>query len=607
VIESHPDSTSALSQIDALLRQGKPDEAAAACLRIIAASPSDSAAMHLLGLAMARLGKSADAELALRRSIELAPVNSEFRVNFANFLRRQGRLSEAEAAYRQTLRFAPHSRNARHNLALTLADQGHNAEAETACRGLLRENERDSEAWSLLAFVLANQSRLFEAEVAYRRSLELTPNYGLAHHNLGSVLVQLDRAEEALAALERAGSLGTPAFELSFTRGRALTLLYRLDEAEREYGKAVADRPAHLEAQLNLAQLRFMRGDPHFTRSLIDAIGAAPDDLQLQALLCTLLFRAGRYELAESRIRDVFAAKGTLPQFRALLARVLLEVGRLQEAETEALEAAATQPGDSEILDIVVSILLSRGRAADALPFIRTQRAKEPGKQTWLAHEATAARLLGLPNYQDLFNYDRFVRKWRPEPSRGWSSMRELNAAVLQALRARHRFASHPFDQSLRNGSQTTRNLVADPDQAIKALLLTFEEPLQMYLRDIGSESAHPFTARNGCPAHIAEGWSVQLRRGGFHVNHLHPKGWISSAYYVAVPEEVSDTTLKSGWLKFGEPRYAVPGASADHLVQPEMGLLVLFPSYMWHGTTPIHGLEARTTIAFDAIPTASP
>jgi hypothetical protein len=211
---------------------------------------------------------------------------------------------------------------------------------------------------------------------------------------------------------------------------------------------------------------------------------------------------------------------------------------------------------------------------------------------------------LGRPTYQDLFNYERFVRKWRPEPPRGWSSMRELNAAVLQALRARHLFATHPFDQSLRNGSQTTRNLVVDPDSAIKSLMRSFEEPLQMYLRDIGGESTHPFTARNGRPAHISEGWSVQLRRGGFHVNHLHPKGWISSAYYVAVPEEVSDTTLKSGWLKFGEPRYAVPGGAPDHVVQPEMGLLVLFPSYMWHGTNAIQGAEARTTIAFDALPT---
>jgi hypothetical protein len=248
--------------------------------------------------------------------------------------------------------------------------------------------------------------------------------------------------------------------------------------------------------------------------------------------------------------------------------------------------------------------LLSRGRADDARPFIRMQREREPTKQTWLAHEALAARLVGGAAYRDLFDYERFVRTWRPEPPSGWSSIHELNQAVLQALQERHLVATQPLDQSLRNGSQTARNLATDPHPAIRALLASFDEPLRAYLDGIGREAAHPFTARNGGRAAIAEGWSVELRRGGFHVNHIHPRGWISSAYYVAVPAETQSES-RAGWLKFGEPRYAIPGVAADHMVRPEPGLLVLFPSYMWHGTNAIHGPEKRTTIAFDATPLA--
>ena len=490
-------------------------------------------------------------------------------------------------------------------MALTLTELRRHDEAESESRRLLAEDDRDAEAWSLLAFVLTNQNRLFEAEVAYRRALDLRPDYALAHHNLGSLLIQLDRAEEAWSALEQARTLGTPDFELLFSRGRTLALLYRLDEAELEFGRAVALRPAHLEAQANLARLRFMRGDPQFASVLADAAAAAPDNLPLQHLLCTLLHRGGQHELAEKRIREVFRTQGARPEFRALLAHALLELGRLEEAETEALEAAAARPGDSEILDTVVTVLLSRGRAVDALPFIRTQREREPELQNWLAHEAIAARLMGRPTYQELFNYEAFVRSWRMDPPPGWSSMRELNAEVMEALRARHRFTSHPLDQSLRNGSQTARNLVTDSHPAIQALLHSFHEPLQMYLREIGGNARHPFTARNLGAAQLTESWSVHLRRGGYHVNHVHPKGWISSAYYVAVPDEVNDAALKSGWLKFGEPRFPVPGADPAYMVQPEPGLLVMFPSYMWHGTNAIHGAEPRTTIAFDALPIA--
>jgi uncharacterized protein (TIGR02466 family) len=96
--------------------------------------------------------------------------------------------------------------------------------------------------------------------------------------------------------------------------------------------------------------------------------------------------------------------------------------------------------------------------------------------------------------------------------------------------------------------------------------------------------------------------WSVRLGKEGFHVNHVHPEGWISSAYYAEVPSEVADTEAKSGWIKFGEPRFPVPGATPEKFVQPRVGTLVLFPSYMWHGTMPIHGDEPRMTVAYDAV-----
>ncbi len=573
------------------------------CAAMLAASPHNAAAMHLLGLARARMNQSDEAEQLIRRSVELEPANHEMKGNLANFLRRMGRLAEAETEYRKVLQVMPEARKARHNLALTLDELGRKTEAEAESRRLLAGDERDFEAWSLLGFLLSNQNRMFESEAAYRKALALTPNYGLAHHNLGTVLIQMDRAEEALAALHRARSLGTPEFEFQFGRGRAFTLLYRLEEAEQAFGLAVDLRPTHLEAQLNLARLRFMRADPDFARGIDNSIAAHPDDLQLQALRGNVLLRAGRYDLAESRIRDVLTARGSLPQFRALLAQVLLEVGRLKEAELEALEAAGAQPRDSAMVDVLVSILLARGRAEDAQPFIRAQRALQPDVQTWIAYEATAARLLGQPDYHDLFDYERFVRSYRLEPPRGWSSMAALNADLLRALHARHRVVSHPLDQSLRHGSQTTRNLVADPDPTISAALGCFHEALKSYVSELARDAGHPFTRRNGGSARIDASWSVQLRRGGFHVNHLHPQGWISSAYYVAVPQEVANPTMKSGWLKFGEPRYAVPGATPEHFVQPEAGLLVLFPSYMWHGTNAIFGPEPRTTIAFDALP----
>lgn len=61
-----------------------------------------------------------------------------------------------------------------------------------------------------------------------------------------------------------------------------------------------------------------------------------------------------------------------------------------------------------------------------------------------------------------------------------------------------------------------------------------------------------------------------------------------------------------TGWLKFGEPAFpTAPRLKPENFVRPSPGLLVLFPSYMWHGTVPFSGAPEirRLTIAFDVVP----
>src|SRR5262249_14328375 len=188
------------------------------------------------------------------------------------------------------------------------------------------------------------------------------------------------------------------------------------------------------------------------------------------------LWRAGDQQGAERHYRDLLARRGPDPEVRTALAQVLHEAGRLQEAEVEAAEAAIARPQQPNIVDTLVSILLARGRPDEALPFIEGQRSLAPNEQRWIAHQATAARLLDQPLYRELYDYSRMVRTYDLEAPPGWTSIEELNAALLRAFNARHVFVSHPLDQSLRNGSQTARNLVTDPDPTIPAVMQAFAD-----------------------------------------------------------------------------------------------------------------------------------
>jgi Flp pilus assembly protein TadD len=494
------------------------------------------------------------------------------------------------------------------NSAYALVEGGSLFEAEAACRRALEmSGGRSPSAWTALGVVLREQKRLEESEAAYRRAVAVAPGHIPAHHNLGALLSHLERAEEALAALDRAVALGLEAPELHINRGRSLVQLYRFDEAEREYGRAVALEPRNVMAQSSLAQLRYMQGDPAFARDIDSAARAHAADTGLQLAHGELLQRAGDLSGAEAVLRTLLKNSGAVPEARSLLASVLHEMGRLKEAETEALEAAIGRPNNSAVIANLVAIELARGQPDAALPFIRAQRQRQPLEQLWIAYAAIAARLLEDPLYRKLYDYERFVRVYELEAPRGWSSMAELNAALIEALHVRHRFAAHPLDRSLRNGSQSARSLLADANVAINGLLDAFAAPLADYRSALGTATDHPLTARNHGPIALGGCWSVELRRDGFHVNHIHPEGWLSSAYYVSVPEEVGDSELKSGWIKFGEPRSPVPGVKAEHFVQPRAGRLVLFPSYMWHGTNAIHGDQPRLTVAFDAAPLPRP
>ena len=143
------------------------------------------------------------------------------------------------------------------------------------------------------------------------------------------------------------------------------------------------------------------------------------------------------------------------------------------------------------------------------------------------------------------------------------------------------------------------QNLLQHDHPAIRALPGVLDDPIRRYIGDLGT-GPDPIRSRNTGGYRIHGLWSVQLYPNGYHTDHTHQEGWISSAFYV----EPVDRPGHEGWIKFGEPGTPTsPALPPDHFVKPEPGMLVLFPSYMWHGTVPFGGDRPRLTCAFDLVP----
>jgi hypothetical protein len=154
----------------------------------------------------------------------------------------------------------------------------------------------------------------------------------------------------------------------------------------------------------------------------------------------------------------------------------------------------------------------------------------------------------------------------------------------------------------LRGGTQTIDNLLDAGLPLVKMLRTQIQGAVGQYVAGLREDAGHPLLSRRSRSFKFLGSWSSRLHEKGFHINHLHPGGWISSCYYAEVPQIASDRTRKQGWIKFGEPSFGC-GLEARHSIQPVPGRLVLFPSYMWHGTTPFYEGQSRTTVAFDVAP----
>ena len=201
-------------------------------------------------------------------------------------------------------------------------------------------------------------------------------------------------------------------------------------------------------------------------------------------------------------------------------------------------------------------------------------------------------------------DYDRFVKHYEIPTPEGYRDIRAFNEALGRALDSLHQSQVHPLNQTLRGGTQTYGNLFARGIREVQEARDSIEHCVRQYIEELDDDSEHPFLSRKSERFRFSGSWSCRLGQQGFHTNHIHPEGWISSAYYVTLPDVVHNSGAHDGWIKFGDTDLSLGNVERiGKIVQPQAGLLVLFPSYMYHGTIPFSSNEVRTTIAFDVMP----
>ena len=594
-----------MRRISALLQAGSFRDAHDQLEAIVADNPGFAEARRLLAGTRQALGDAVGAEALLRQALALDPGWTPTLATLGELLLHSGRAGEAEPLLQRAVAGTPPSPRAALVLARYYNDTQRPAQALAVAAPYCTGPNADAELVTQHVAALAALGRQREAVAAYRQVQAAAPDNPVAAHALAIALDAANQPAEAEQLARQALGTGYRSAALYHTHARSLIALGDFERAEAALRDCLRLEPRLLDAHSHLARLVWMRtGDSAEATATMDrALQTFANDDALWAAKAAVLQGAGDPRGAYACLASQAARPQAAP---ALLVRAGLAALEFDPAIALGLAERALRalPTDSSARKLMVAAQLGIGDARGSLPHCEALLTQAPDDQYLIALQTTAWRLLGDPRYHELCDYPRLVLPQRLEAPPGWSDLAGFLADLRRSLDRLHDTQNHPLlFQSLRHGTETTGDLTRTADPVIQALFKAFEAPIRHYLEHIG-HGADPLRRRNHGGWRFNGSWSVRLRTSGFHTSHVHPRGWLSSACYIDLPDSMADAHRQDGVLTFGEPSIATtPVCPAEHVVRPEVGMLVLFPSYFWHGTVPFSGDRPRLTVAFDVVP----
>lgn len=531
--------------------------------------PAAAALAHAAGDLALKAGDAAAAAAHFSDACQADPNNIDYVLDHAIALQRMGR----------------------HREALSVLSPREQAGRDIARYGRVRALSERS---------LGNAS---QAATWYDAAIAADPRHPRALH--GRARVALERGErDAVARFDAALAVNPGDADLWLGKAQALEVAGDVAGARTIAEQLCAQAPTFIPALTFLAGLNLAAGEADFTAPFAEAAARVPQDPNIPASHAEVL--AG-LDYSSEAAEIAAAARKRFPDeahFALLEAVYAGAAGDWNRAEAIFDELAVQSPtrwlhearhriraGDTACADGLIE------RALGATPWDVSAwalrgivwRLAGDDRAEWL-HEQT-----GLVQVQPLVARENLLDD------------------VVALLRDLHAGSSMPLGQSLRGGTQTrgilfqrTEPLLAELREAILATLENYRAQLP------SKDDAHPLLRHRDTALGLAGSWSVRLTAGSggtgdYHASHIHPQGILSSALYLVVPEQAHGPE-RLGWLEVGRPP-ADLGLELEPLqvIEPQPGHLALFPSTMYHGTTPFGRgsgeCAERMTVAFDVVP----
>ncbi len=441
------------------------------------------------------------------------------------------------------------------------------------------------------------------AEKALRRAIEIAPDFAPAHTNLGNVLREQGRLDEAVAATEAASELA-PADPMNYANLAALyEQIQRPDRAEVALRAALERAPGEptLLDALGRNLLKLAR-PAEAMAALRAALDKAPGLASAHVTMGNLYQEAEQFEQAAAAYEKALQVVPGDLNARNNLALVHLRQDNLDAAEQGLRMVTQAAPQDPRAFNNLC-LVHYRQRAFDAaLADCDGALACDPGNRTALANKIIIMiEISDRDGVDHLQGLETFVTAQHIETPAGFPDLAAFNDALFVEVSAE----PDRFSEQGQAQARQTRDIMLEPGPAVQAYADVINDAVRTYIANLPEDPGHPFIASRPTEWRLQAWGTISTEIAEGEDTHIHPDAWLSGVYYPRLPDAVRDDGDTGGYLEVGRPPNHIELTQEPELriVKPEPGLLVLFPSYVYHRILPFRDSQPRMSVAFDAVP----
>jgi len=446
--------------------------------------------------------------------------------------------------------------------------------------------------------------RIVKALKGYRRVLKRNPVQYDALVLGGQAAFHCGNNKEALRLLKRASDKYPNDPNTSYNLGVLHQATHNIQEALSAFRKAVQAGPDFAPAQYNLAVTLLETGEEeesliHFDR----AIAAEPHYAEAFSSKAFVLRKLGKFEDAINAYRRaVHFSPGDAKAWSGL-GIALQENCDLEDALAAHRNAVSADPDYPDATGNLSDTLVQMNQPMAALDACDAYLARHPADAGVLATKSIALNEAGENDkLEELVDLDRLVRPIKQDVPSGFKDLDSFNQALGDHIVRHPTLITSPSSHATKKGKHTGTINAGD-----KGPIRPFEDlirsAIEIYMEAFSDLDTHPISTHRPEKYDLSV-WAVVLEGEGYQLPHIHPSAWLSGVYYVRVPK-VANEGGHHGWIEFGQPgpEYHFSAEPTLRLIKPEPGLMVMFPSYMFHRTVPFESDETRISIAFDVVP----